>query len=239
MAQKTNAISLRVSNKITWSSMWSEDNKTYYYPLFKDLEIRKSFKLLTSFLGVKMNELLIKPQNGSVTINAKRIAQLIKKDSIRVSFKRLVFLKDLAINAHQMGNVLKYKKKVSLWESKMLFWYIPAAFFSEYISLQIKLSLGRRNEVFKLGIQGGIQTMLRYYFNSRRKLFVSGIKVICKGKWTKTNTGRTQKMIFNLGRLNNQVSDSFLDSSISTVTTKFGVCSVKVVISYKNASGRF
>jgi hypothetical protein len=102
-------------------------------------------------------------------------------------------LKDLVINAHQMDNTLKYKKKVSLWESKMLFWYIPAAFFSEYVSLQIKLSLRRRHEVFKLGIQSGIQTMLRYYFNSRRKLFVSGIKVICKGKWTKTNTGRTQK----------------------------------------------
>ena len=84
---------------------------------------------MTSFLGVKMNGLLIKPQNGSVTINAKRIAQLIKKDSIRVSLKRLVFLKDLVINAHQMGNVLKYKKKLSLWEGKMLFWYIPAAFF--------------------------------------------------------------------------------------------------------------
>ena len=70
-----------------------------------------------------------------------------------------------------MGNVLKYKKKLSLWEGKMLFWYIPAAFFSEYISLQIKLSLSRRNEAFKLGIQAGIQTMLRYYFNSRRKLF--------------------------------------------------------------------
>ena len=54
MAQKTNAISLRVSNKITWSSMWSEDNKTYYYPLFKDLEIRKNLlSFLTSFLGVK------------------------------------------------------------------------------------------------------------------------------------------------------------------------------------------
>jgi hypothetical protein len=38
-------------------------------------------------------------------------------------------LKDLVINAHQMDNTLKYKKKVSLWESKMLFWYIPAAFF--------------------------------------------------------------------------------------------------------------
>jgi len=61
-----------------------------------------------------MNKLLIKSQNGSVTINAKRTAQLIKKDSISVSFKRLFFLKDLVINAHQMDNTLKYKKKVSL-----------------------------------------------------------------------------------------------------------------------------
>jgi ribosomal protein S3 len=81
--------------------------------------------------------------------------------------------------------------------------------------------------------------MLSFYFNSRSKNFVSGIKVICKGKWTKTGTGRTQKIILNFGRLNNQTFSYFLDSYVSTAVTKFGVCSVKVLISYNKVERRF
>ena len=128
---------------------------------------------------------------------------------------------------------------MSLWESKILFSYVPAQFFSDFIALQIKFSSKHRNEAFKFGVQAGIQSMLSYYYNNRSKNFVSGIKVVCKGKWAKTGTGRTQKIILNLGRLNNQAFSSFIDSHISTAVTKFGVCSIKVLISYNKFERRF
>ena len=238
MAQKVSPISLRISNKIVWNSIWSEYNKSYSHFLFKDIEIKNSIKLLASFIGVKANHTLIKPQNGSINLHLKRVAQSTKKDP--AVLKQLIFLKSFVLNvSNRSDNSLKYKKKVSLWESKLLFWYLPAQFFSDYIASQIRLSSKRRNEAFRLGVQSGIQSMLRYYFNKKSKFFVSGIKVSCKGKWIKTNTGRTQKINFNLGKLNNQSANSFMDYSLSTIVTKFGVCSIKVTLSYQKIKRRF
>ena len=241
MAQKTNAISLRISNKTVWNSIWSEDNKTYYHYFFKDLEVKKYIKIISNHLGIKVNETLTKPQNESININIKRVSRTLKKDNAyNKAFRSLSFFKQFTLNIQQQTNkVLRYKSKLSLWESKILFSYIPAQFFSDFIALQIKFSSKHRSEAFKFGVQAGIQSMLSYYYNNRSKNFVSGIKVVCKGKWAKTGTGRTQKIILNLGRLNNQAFSSFIDSYISTVVTKFGVCSIKVLISYNKFERRF
>ena len=241
MAQKTNAISLRIPNKTVWNSIWCEDNKTYYHYFFKDLEVKKYIKKISNHLGITVSETLTKPQNESININIKRVSRTLKKDNAyNKAFRSLSFFKQFTLNIQQQTNkVLRYKSKLSLWESKILFSYIPAQFFSDFIALQIKFSSKHRNEAFKFGVQAGIQSMLSYYYNNRSKNFVSGIKVVCKGKWAKTGTGRTQKIILNLGRLNNQAFSSFIDSYISTVVTKFGVCSIKVLISYNKFERRF
>jgi len=242
MAQKTSAISLRLSNKTVWNSVWSEDNKTYHYFLFKDLEIKKYLKLLSVHLGVKASETLTKPQNESININIKRVSRTSKKDNVynNKAFRSMSFFKQFTLNVQQQTNKsLRYNNKLSLWESKVLFSSIPAQFFSDFIASQIKFSSKHRNEAFQFGVQAGIQSMLCYYYNRRSKNFVSGIRVICKGKWSKTGTGRTQKIILNLGRLNNQAFSSYIDSYISTVITKFGVCSIKVSISYNKTERRF
>ena len=241
MAQKTNAISLRIPNKTVWNSIWCEDNKTYYHYFFKDLEVKKYIKKISNHLGITVSETLTKPQNESININIKRVSRTLKKDNAyNKAFRSLSFFKQFTLNIQQQTNkVLRYKSKLSLWESKILFSYIPAQFFSDFIALQIKFSSKHRNEAFKFGVQAGIQSMLSYYYNNRSKNFVSGIKVVCKGKWAKTGTGRTQKIILNLGRLNNQAFSSFIDSHISTAVTKFGVCSIKVLISYNKFERRF
>ena len=53
---------------------------------------------------------------------------------------------------------------------------------SEFISLQIKISPKRRSKIFKYGLFFGIKSTLSYYYNNRTKNFVSGIKVVCRGK---------------------------------------------------------
>ena len=79
MAQKTNPISLRISSKTVWNSIWSEDNKSYYRLLFKDLEVKKYIKILFNNLGIKVNETLTKPQNESININIKRVSNIKKR----------------------------------------------------------------------------------------------------------------------------------------------------------------
>jgi hypothetical protein len=114
----------------------------------------------------------------------KRVSQTLKKDNAyNKALRSLSFSNQFTLNIPQQTNkILRYRSNLSLWESKVLFSYIPAQFFSDFIALQIKLSPKHRNEAFSFGIQAGISSMLSFYFNSRSKNFVSGIKVICKGK---------------------------------------------------------
>nr|WEL35994.1 ribosomal protein S3 [Phaeocystis rex] len=230
MAQKISAVSLRLANKTVWSSFWSEDNKTYYRVLFQDLEIKKYIILLSNSLGFNGIESVVKLQNGLTSINIKHFKKTLK---VKNSLRFLSFLKRFVLNiSQQESDDIKLKKKMSLWESRILFNAVSSKFLSQLIAFQIKLKPRYRNEIFKLGIQIGVQSLLRYIYNTKTKFFILGVKAVCKGKWSKTASGRTQKITLNLGRLNNQAINSYVDSYSSFVTTKFGVCSVKVWVSY-------
>ena len=214
MAQKVNSTSLRIANKIVWDSVLSEDNKTHYLLILRSLEIKKYAILLFNFLNLKGSETMVKFQNGSANVNFKCLGKSSAKDK---TLKILSSLKQYVLNTSQQTTSLNFKKfrskkvgqkwispEVTLWESKMLFHFVPSKFFSRLIVSQLKLTSKYRNEAFKFGIHIGIQSLLRYFYNKKTKIFVSGIKVICKGKWSKTASGRTQKIILNLGRLKNQ-----------------------------------
>ena len=234
MGQKILATSLRVSNKTAWNSVWSEDNKTHSIFLFKDLEIKKFIKMVSNRLAIKFYQALIKPQNGALNIEVKNVSG----NALDKFPRSLSFLESFILNTRSFLG-LKLGLKFNLWKSKILFSNVPARFFSEFISLQIKLSPKRRSKIFKYGLFYGIKSILSYYYNNRTKNFVSGIKVVCKGKWSKTSSGRSQKILLDLGRLNAQSFSYFVDSHITTFNTKFGVCSVKVSISYNIVDNRF
>jgi ribosomal protein S3 len=82
-------------------------------------------------------------------------------------------------------------------------------------------------------LQRGILSIVHRYFNAKNKGWVSGIRVLLRGKWTKTRSGRKQKLLITVGKLKAQTVNSFVDYSIQGVSTKFGACSVQVTIAYK------
>jgi ribosomal protein S3 len=60
-----------------------------------------------------------------------------------------------------------------------------------------------------------------------------GIKIICVGKWKKTNTGRKQKIYLKYGQIqSSNIANKILYHNISQ-TTKFGVCSIKIWVAHK------
>lgn len=239
MAQKTNPIALRLGNKTMWKSNWSEESKTYSSVLLQDLETRHYLKILLESLNINSNDLLVKNQGEAMFIYTKRITNLAskrRKSGKRADLKRLLTLNNSVINIQT--NYFS-KRKLALWEKKFFFSFTSANVFSEYVSNQIALSARFRENAFKSGIQNGILSLMRAYFTNQHKFLISGIRISCKGKWSKTATGRTQKLVLTLGKLNTQTIDTFIDYSFSTVATKFGACSVKVLISYKSHSNRF
>jgi ribosomal protein S3 len=207
--------------------------------MLQDLETRHYIKILLESLGLSNNNLLIKNQNKSLFIYTKKITKLVnrrrrgrKKDEL----KRLLMQNNSILNVQT--NFFS-QKKLSLWEKKFFFSFTSANVFSEYVSNQIGLSARFRDDIFRAGIQNGILALMRNYFTNQNKFLISGVRISCKGKWSKTATGRTQKLVLTLGKLNTQTINSFIDYSLSTVATKFGACSVKVLISYKNQNNRF
>jgi hypothetical protein len=72
-----------------------------------------------------------------------------------------------------------------------------------------------------------------------QKILFLALKLFVRVNELKQEREELKKIILNLGRLNNQTFSSFIDSYISTVVTKFGVCSIKVLISYNKVERRF
>ena len=75
---------------------------------------------------------------------------------------------------------------------------------------------------------------LRKYFKNKNKFLINGIRISIAGKWKKTGSGRKQRLTINIGRLNIQTMNSFIDYDFQNVSTKFGCFSLKTLISYKS-----
>jgi ribosomal protein S3 len=57
---------------------------------------------------------------------------------------------------------------------------------------------------------------------------ILGMKIVCKGRWSKTNTGRKQYLRIVTGSLSSTSLRAKLSYSSHTVTTRYGRCSVRV-----------
>ena len=89
-----------------------------------------------------------------------------------------------------------------------------------------------KTNTFSRNIQGNIINfiaLLLFEF----KYDILGLKIICSGRWKKTNTGRKQKLYLKLGQIqSSNVTNKIIYNNINQ-TTKYGVCSVKIWIAHK------
>ena len=196
--------------------------------LFQELQVKHCIKILIKTLNLSVNNLLVKNQNRSFFIHTKKVMRLInkgKRDRKRNELTRLLIQKNPVLNIQES---FPLREKLSPKEKNFFFSFASASIFSNYISNQIELPSKLRDNSFKIGVQNGILSFIRHYFTRKNKFAVSGIKICCKGKWSKTATGRAQKLSVTLGRLNAQEIRSFVDYNMSTAVTKFGISSVKV-----------
>ncbi len=166
-------------------------------------------------------------------------------------FRRSKKLKEKIINSKSLSSLnnnsilnlhLASKKQSSFLRYNFglaTFSQISARVFGYYFASQVGLSRRMRDKPFKFGLQKGILLTLRRYFKGNNKFSISGIRVSLAGKWLKTRSGRKQKLVVALGKLNIQTINSFVDYDFQTVATKFGACSLKVLISYNSTRKRF
>lgn len=253
MAQKINPISYRLGVKNRWRSNWFEKSKNFTNLLFQDLEVKHYTKNFLDSINVVFNDFIYKRTNKNLLVYSKNTVDSVFNNSNLSTFRRSKRLKKKISNSklltslnHQGNYVLNVQPKNKFLRnlSNQLFYFhfsrVSAAVFASFFVNQIGLSLKMRNKIFKqFGLYKGILFTLRQYFKGKNKLLIRGIKVSLSGKWSKTKSGRKQKLIVSLGRLNAQEMNSFTDYDFKTVATKFGACSIKVFISYKSTKLRF
>jgi ribosomal protein S3 len=109
---------------------------------------------------------------------------------------------------------------------------LSAQAMSEFIAKQLTTPHRLKHWSFRFGLQCGIAMIALGLLKKRGNFFVSGLKVICSGKWKKTRSGRKQKVVFSIGRLRTQSMNSVSSYGFTVLATKFGAFSVKVWISY-------
>jgi hypothetical protein len=105
---------------------------------------------------------------------------------------------------------------------------ISGQVLTELISYQIKLPLKLKDKDFNKNLRLGISRLIRCIVNAYTLPYISGIKVVCSGRWQKTRSSRKQRMTYLFGKLERQTFSKFIDYGFSYINTKYGVCSVKV-----------
>jgi len=110
--------------------------------------------------------------------------------------------------------------------------FMVAQSLSDYIAEQFELSLKKKDFFFKMGLLQGLVRFTKRLINKSNYIFVSGILIKCSGKWTKTRTGRKQKLSFSVGHIMPKGASSVVSYGFSNIATKHGACGIKVWISY-------
>jgi hypothetical protein len=118
--------------------------------------------------------------------------------------------------------------------SKVLYPSISAQVLSSYIKKQMSAPQKLKDLDFRINLKTGI-SMLALFLLKRFPLgsSIRGLRIVCSGRWTKTRSGRKQRLVYNRGSLKRLTFSALLDYGMTTVTTKFGVCSIKVWILYE------
>jgi hypothetical protein len=113
--------------------------------------------------------------------------------------------------------------------SKILYPSISAHVVAGYIRRQMASPQKLEDLDFRINLKTGI-SMLALFLFKRFPLgsSIQGLRIVCSGKWSKTRSGRKQRLVYNRGSLKRLTFSALLDYGTSTVTTKFGVCSIKV-----------
>lgn len=118
--------------------------------------------------------------------------------------------------------------------SKTLYPILSARALSEYIKVQMECPQKHKSLDFRYGIKPGIKRLARFIFKTLSSVVsIQGLRIVCSGRWSKTRSSRKQRFVYNRGRLKRLTFSAFLDYGMSVVTTKFGVCSIKVWILYE------
>jgi hypothetical protein len=258
MAQKVNSISLRLKKRLNWSTTGSVHNFGDYYNLVYNLsKLTKVNDKIKQKLNINHNIARIEKTSKKyqffyeifdqrfffhftklVNSSKRTIQHFYQYKQNNIKTLQLILLNFLINRKQQTHNVtsVQNSKAFKVLNSKKMtsVQVLSPKLITEFIKKQLTeigySTLKKGN--FGNNLQGNIVNFLHYLLREF-KYNLLGIKIICLGRWKKTNTGRKQKIYLKFGQIQSaNIANTILYHEINQ-TTKYGVVSVKVWISHK------
>lgn len=263
MGSKINPILYRLSLRKMWFSGWNVKNSDDFALLLKsDYSLRFYLTKIIKFFGFYKSNFFVWKSFSKFKIYSKLIENTnlsfhsTSDDRIWISKNKHFYNKKIynLLFLTQFSNLFSfnlYKNLVMFIDRKSLFnklkknikiEYIPflsAQAFSDFVAYQISESFKRKEFGFKKNIRTGILRMAKIAFNKKTINFISGIKICCSGRWSKTVNSRKQSLNYTLGKINKQSMSSIIDYGFSIAKTNFGSCGIKILICFRSKSLRF
>ena len=257
MAQKVNSLNLRLNKRLNWNTLMCTHNfNDYYNNIINSTSILNTSKKMLYDIKSLQNTTIVTKTSKNYKVNSKYLNQqfffyLLKivcttkrttqnfyqyrKNYLKVFQNILKFFlfnhKQLIIQLSDMNKQKKFEKQVH-FDKK--FMSLSPTLITEFVNSQlstttfINLTSNNFNKTLQKSLLNLIEIILQ-----RFKYNILGVKIICVGKWKKTNTGRKQKIYLKYGQIQtSNLANKILYHNISQ-TTKFGVCSVKIWIAHK------
>ena len=231
MTKLNNSIGLRLNKRINWSYLWCSDDINNSKITTTTKLIEENTNKISKLLAI--DELILSKTNKCYLAFRKNVnlGYLFTENSIR---NRIQIFNRKIPRITDRNKGIKFETFKYLKIKNEMLQIVSAKYLSNYIAYQIKASTKSRDAAFNKSIATGIFTLIRHYFGRLKNYKLNGLSIICSGRWIKTRTGRKQKLKVTIGKTKKQTNKFNIDYSLTSLTSKFGVFSVKVWISYSD-----
>lgn len=259
MGQKINTNSLQLGTRLAWDSNWCDVNHFFYDNVLKDLDWKHYGKYIIKSLNLLPGNFIIRHVNSKTQIYSKvsnykyfspsfsstrSLNTSLLESSKNLHEKSLLALSPL--NSLESLSLYNYKEvdkskyvRLNLFNRYYLknrssaIPFLFAESISDFIVSQMEAPTKKKDLFFRANLLQGLVELTKCLINKSNSTYISGIAIKCKGKWTKTRTGRKQKLTLSVGQITPLGANSIISYGFSTVATKHGACGVKVWVSYK------
>lgn len=248
MGQKINTNSLLTGSRLSWRSTWCDNNSFFVNSLLKDFEVRNYNRSLLKACNILTNTAVLHRANNVNGLYNKVLKQ--RYITLQPNLNNLNDSKILQktsipnyspINLNQASNVYSYQEsdknksfiaKFSPLDRKSTSYFLTAQCLSDYINQQIEFSAKRKDIIFRASLLRGFTEVIKHWLNKSNYTLISGIKIECKGKWTRTKSGRANKVAITFGKITPDGVNSLVSYGVTSSSTKHGAFSVNTLISY-------
>jgi hypothetical protein len=239
MSQKVNSISLRLNNRLSWTSSWSVKDKSYHNNFITNVKHSRNTKNMFDIFGLSLSGVFVWNTNKKTKIQTRLYSNscLNQLFSLESTARKTNDFNQLSgvntwLNYQSFRTTLKTLSAKRITKAKQLcaLPIVSAQMVADNIAKQIG------DESLRTDLLDSIVEIITRLFKNVKVSnvgVVSGLKVQCSGKWKQNASDRKQKITLTAGNISAQSYENIMSFGFVTLNTKLGACCVKVWLCYK------